>query len=63
MSAETRLVSRVLYLAACITDGVWTPVSEKDQELVLQIISISADLLKVGYLVFWLTLIALPFVF
>ena len=46
-AASRRLISHLLYLASSITGGVWTPVSEKDKELVLQIIAISADLIQV----------------
>ena len=43
-----RLISHLLNLAASITGGVWTPVADKDKELVLQIIAISADLIQVN---------------
>ena len=48
VDAQPRLVTDLLYLAASISGGTWTPVSEKDKELVLQILSISADLIQVG---------------
>ena len=44
-----RLISHLLNLAASITGGVWTPVADKDKELVLQIIAISADLIQVHF--------------
>ena len=47
-SAEAGMITQVLQLAAKVTSGVWSPVSEKDKELSLQIISICEDLIKVG---------------
>ena len=47
-SAEAGMITQVLQLAVKVTSGVWSPVSEKDKELSLQIISICEDLIKVG---------------
>ena len=47
-SAEAGMITQVLQLAAKVTSGVWSLVSEKDKELSLQIISICEDLIKVG---------------
>ena len=35
-------------LSESMTGGVWSPLSEKDKELALQIISIATDLVKVS---------------